>query len=57
MMFNYIIIFLWGVAIGTNFMAWWKDRNWKKEQEAVKKDVDNHNPKEPIMHGYDRRKS
>jgi hypothetical protein len=27
MIFNYVIIFLFGLATGVNFMAWWKDRN------------------------------
>jgi hypothetical protein len=27
MILDYIMIFLWGIALGVNFMAWWKDRN------------------------------
>jgi hypothetical protein len=26
MIFNYVVVFLIGLAIGVSFMAWWKDR-------------------------------
>ncbi len=36
MIFNYVIVFLIGMAIGCNFMAYWKDRKHPIQSGKVK---------------------
>jgi hypothetical protein len=45
MKFDDLMIFLWGIAIGVNFMAWWKDWGYAKDKKRLRESENEINDK------------